>query len=369
VHEVTTETNQAKRYNNIKLGLSLSTTFLSWIFLFLIVLLGVTQILEDWVHSITDFSYLAFLLFSFLIGFVDLLLFFPLTFYSGYILEHKYELSNYTLRSFFWEQIKALLVGLVIGVPLLILFYFFLKTFGNSWWIPVGIILFFFSIILGRIAPTLIFPLFYKFIPIEDENLVDLVRKRCENAGMKVEGIFQFDLSKTTKKANAAFTGIGKSKRIILGDNLIQNFTSEEIDAILAHELGHFKKRHLWKMMATGTVFTFAGLYLVSSIYSDWVVSFGFENVTRLAGLPLLGFLLSIYGFAIGPIQNIVSRYHEREADRFSKEMLEGNSKPMISALNKLADQNLADRDPNPIVEFLFHSHPSIKHRIEFLEV
>jgi len=360
--------DRAKRYNNIKLGLSLSRSFLGWIFLLLIVLTGATRVVEGWTHSITASSTLALLLFASIFGFLNLILFFPLTFYNGYVLEHRYELSNYTLKSFFWENIKALFVGLVIGVPLLVIFYFFLKTYGNDWWIPVGIFLFFFSVILGRLAPTLILPLFYKFVPVEDERVADLVRKRCESVGMKVEGIFQFDLSKTTKKANAAFTGIGRSKRIILGDNLIHNFTLEEIDAVLAHELGHFKKKHLWKMMAVGTVSTFIGLYLVSLAYSEWVVGLGFGSLTRLAGLPLLGLLMGIYSFVTGPVQNIISRYHERKADQFSREMLEGKSEFMISALRKLAEQNLADRDPNPVVEFLFHSHPSIKHRIEYLD-
>ena len=360
--------DQAKRYNNIKLGLNLMGTYLGWFFLYIIVILGVTQIIERWVYSITGATYIAFLFFVFIIGVLELILFFPLTFYTEYILEHKFNLSNHTLKSFFWEKIKAMMVGLVIGIPILILFYYFLKTFGDNWWIPAGIILFFFSIFLGRLAPTLIFPLFYKFIPIEDKQLGDRVRQRCEAAGMRVEGIFQFDLSKTTKKANAAFTGIGKSKRIILGDNLIQHFNSEEIDSILAHELGHFKKRHLWKMMAVGTLSAFLGLFLVSQIYSDWVNYLGFEQITRLAGLPLLGLLLGIYGFVSGPVQNMVSRSYEREADRYSREMLGGNSEPMISALKKLSEQNLADQDPHPVVEFLFHSHPSIKHRISYLK-
>lgn len=359
--------DRAKRYNNIKLTLSLTGTFLGWAFLFMIVYMGWSYTFESWAYSASSSTYVSLLIFTAIIGIIEWVIFFPLSFYSGYLLEHKYELSNQTLKKYFWENIKGLMVGVVIGVPILVIFYFFLETFKENWWIPVGIFMFVLTIILGRLAPVLIFPLFYKFKIIEDEELASLIKKRCKSVGMKVESIYQFDMSKNTKKANAAFTGIGKSKRVILGDTLIDNFTSEEIDAIIAHELGHFKLNHLWKMMTFGTLLTFLGLWIVSIIYSKWITFFGFSDITRFAALPLLGLIMGIYGFVTGPIQNIASRHHEREADQFSRELL-GNSKQMIAALEKLSEQNLADRDPHPVVEFLFHSHPSIKHRIENLK-
>ncbi|MCH8069529.1 MAG: M48 family metallopeptidase [Candidatus Marinimicrobia bacterium] len=364
----TTPMNKAKRYNNTKLALNLTGTFLGWGFLFVIVYMGWSYTFESWAYSVSSSTYISLLIFTAIIGIIEWVIFFPLSFYNGYLLEHKYELSNQTLKKYFWENIKGLMVGIVIGVPILVTFYFFLETFKENWWIPVGIFMFVLTIILGRLAPVLIFPLFYKFKIIEDEELASLIKKRCKSVGMKVEGIYQFNMSKNTKKANAAFTGIGKSKRVILGDTLIDNFISEEIDAILAHELGHFKLNHLWKMMMFGTLLTFLGLWIVSVIYSKWIIFFGFSDITQFAVLPLLGLIMGIYGLVTGPIQNSVSRHHEREADQFSRELL-GNSKQMIAALEKLAEQNLADRDPHPVVEFLFHSHPSIKHRIERLEI
>tara|TARA_Y100000034_G_scaffold136181_1_gene211321 strand:- start:2423 stop:3523 length:1101 start_codon:yes stop_codon:yes gene_type:complete len=358
--------DKAKRYNNIKLALNLGGTLSGWLFMLAIVLLGFSSWTEVLVSSVTSSPYLALLAFGAIIGIVETILFFPLSFYGGYILEHKYGLSNHTLRSYFWEKFKAFGVGLVIGVPLLLVFYYLLRTFPEIWWLYVGVFMFLVSVVLGRLAPTLIFPLFYKFKPIDDETVAATIRKRCGDAGMKVEGIFQFDMSKTTKKANAAFTGIGRSKRVILGDTLLEEFDHDEIDAVLTHELGHFKMKHLWKMMAIGTLFTFVGLYLVSVAYAAWIERLGFENITQLATLPLLTLLFGIYSFVSGPVQNSISRRHERQADRFSVEMRRDSS-AMARALEKLADQNLADREPHPVVEFLFHSHPSIENRIAHL--
>lgn len=360
--------DRAKRYNTIRLVLSLSLTALGWVFLLLIVTTGFSVIVERWAYSIFSSSYLALLIFGAVIGIMTLVLFFPLSFYTGYVLEHRYGLSTQSVTSYLWERIKGILVAVVIGIPLFFVFYFFLNTYENYWWIPVGLFAFFFSVILGKLAPVLIFPLFYRFVPLENEEIADRVRQRCESVGMKVEGVFQFDLSKTTRKANAAFTGIGKSKRILLGDNLVDNFPVEEIDAVVAHELGHFKKKHLWKMMGVAGALTFLGLYIVSVVYSEWSAEMGFESITRLAALPLLGLLLGIYGFVTGPVQNAISRHHERVADHFSREMLGGNEEPLVAALERLADMNLSDRSPHPIVEFLFHSHPSVKHRIGYLK-
>ncbi|MEE9166329.1 MAG: M48 family metallopeptidase [Candidatus Neomarinimicrobiota bacterium] len=358
---------RSKRYNTIKLVAGLGETFLGWLYLLIIVLGGFTATVERWAYSITSNPYLALLVLAAVIGIVELILMIPLSLYIDYILEHKYELSSLTLKSYWWEKSKEVFVAVVIGAPVLIVFYYFLTTVVH-WWIPVGIFAFFFTVLLGRLAPVLIFPLFYKFVPVENEELEALVRNRCESVGMKVQGVFQFDLSKTTRKANAAFTGIGKSKRILLADNLVDNFSPNEIDAVLAHELGHFKGKHLWKMIVLGTLFTFLGLYVVSMVYSGWSARLGYESMGNLAPLPLLILLLGVYGFVTHPVQNSVSRLYERAADSFSKEMLGGNAAPLVEALERLAELNLADRDPHPVVEFLFHSHPSIEHRIGYLQ-
>ncbi|MFQ6673982.1 MAG: M48 family metallopeptidase [Fidelibacterota bacterium] len=358
---------RAKRYNSVKLVLSLVHTLLGWIFLLVIVLTGVTSTIELWAHSLARSPYLALLVFGAVIGLLQMVIFSPLSFYGGYVVEHTYQLSNQTLASYLWEKAKALFVGAIIAAPLAAAVYYFIVTYQGRWWIPAGILLFLFSVVAGRLAPTLIFPLFYRFVPVKDQNLVNLVRERCESVGMKIEGVFQFDLSKTTRKANAAFTGMGKSKRVILSDTLLDELNREEIDAVLSHELGHFKLKHLRKLVVFGTVSTFLGLYLVSATYGRFIDLSEFQGIDQLAPLPVLAALVSFYSFVMGPVQNMVSRFHERAADQFSTRLV-GDPAPMIAALNGLAERNLADRDPHPIVEFLFHSHPSVRHRIERLQ-
>jgi len=260
---------------------------------------------------------------------------------------------------------KGLAVGLVLGIPLLLAFYYILRNFGNNWWLVLGIFIFFFSVIIGRIAPVLIMPLFYKFKPIENESLKRRISDLCEKANVKIKGIFVFDMSKNTKKANAAFTGLGKSKRIILGDTLIEKFSEEEIEVVFAHEIGHYKKKHIYKLMTFSTIMTFAGLYITSVLYSNSLAYFKFNSIYEIAALPLMALLLSLYGLITTPISNFLSRKYEWQADTFALDT-SLNREAFISSMEKLAVHNLADKTPNKIIEFLFHSHPSLSKRIEF---
>jgi STE24 endopeptidase len=256
-----------------------------------------------------------------------------------------------------------MLVSIPIVTPLILAFYYCLKTFGQLWWLPVGSLMFVVSVVLARLAPVLIFPLFYKFQPLPEGELRSKILGLCHSVGMSVQGVFVFDMSKNTKKANAAFAGIGKSKRIILGDTLVANFRDDEIEGVFAHELGHYKLRHIMVMMALGTVSSFLGLYGTAQMYETSLGWFGFTSIDQIAALPLLALWLAVYSLVTSPLTNIVSRFHERAADRFAIR-LTGNAEAFGNALRKLAAINLADVSPHPVVEFLFHSHPSIEKRV-----
>lgn len=355
----------AKKYSRINQILSLTETILFFAILLFLLISGLSKEIEKYAYGFTSNNYLALLIFLAIIGIAESIMSFPLDFYSGYILEHKYNLSNQTIISYFKEKAKSLAVGLLIGIPVIMIFYFILSNFGENWWFILGIFMFLFSVILGRIAPVLIFPLFYKFKPIENETIKNKILSICEIAGVKIKGIYVFDMSKNTKKANAAFTGIGKSKRIILGDTLIDKFNEDEIQSVFAHEVGHYKHKHIYKIMILSTLLTFAGLYMTAILYENSLDIFGFKHIYELSALPLITLFISAYGLVTTPISNIFSRKFEREADKFALDMTK-NSFSFISAMEKLADQNLADKEPNKIVEFLFHSHPSLKKRIEF---
>jgi STE24 endopeptidase len=359
--------SRAKSYNNRKLFLSLTSTILSFFLLVGILIFGVSLYFETLAYSLTSSPYIALLLYAALFGIVNSFITFPLNFYSGYILEHKYHLSNQTLLQWLWEHVKGFLVGLPIAVPLGLIFYFFLREFQSFWWLAVACVMFFVSVVLARLAPVIIFPLFYKFTPLADGELKDRILTLCTRAGVHIKGIFTFNLSKTTKKANAGFTGIGKSKRIILGDTLMDHFSEDEIESVFAHELGHYKHGHLWKMMFVGTGSIFIGLYVTSLLYTVSMRWFGFDRVDRLAALPLLVLWLGLYSIVTMPLTNMLSRKHEFEADRYAVVETK-NKSAFVAAMQKLGSMNLADTAPNKFIEFLFYSHPSIEKRIRAAE-
>lgn len=363
--EINDKSRRAKEYAQTKRILSLIQSVILYVVLLVLLFTGLSGEISGYAYSFTANPYLALLIFIGIIGISEAVITFPLSFYSGYILEHKYDLSNQNLKGYFTESLKGLILALALGVPILLGFYFILKNTGEWWWLVLGMFLFLISVVMGRLAPVLIMPLFYKFKPVEDESIKERLLSLCKKTGVEVAGIFTFNMSKSTKKANAAFTGMGKSKRIILGDTLMEKFTPEEIEFVFAHEMGHYTKKHIAKLVLLSTVSTFLGLYLTSLLYSVTLEYFGFTAPYEIAALPLLFLYLSIYGLITSPISNIFSRKYEWEADTYALETTR-NKEAFISSMEKLADQNLAEKTPNKIIEFLFHSHPSITKRIEF---
>ncbi|RKY93802.1 MAG: M48 family peptidase, partial [Ignavibacteriae bacterium] len=301
----------AKRYNNIKLAIGISKGFASFILIFLFVKLGYSLKLENYLSQFISNSYLLFICFMLVVGFVSSVISFPVSYYSGFYLEHKYNLSNQTVGKWIWENFKGLLVSLIIGIPILLLFYFSLNQFGDNWWFPFAVIMFFISVVLSQIFPILILPIFYKLTPIDNEELKERITALAKNAKIKVENVFKFDMSKNTKKANAAFTGLGKTKRIILGDTLLDNFSNDEIETVIAHELGHYKKKHIVKNIIFGTITSFLTLFLIALLYKSALSWFGFESITKIAVLPLLSLCFMLIGLIQTPLGNILSRKYE----------------------------------------------------------
>ena len=302
-----------------------------------------------------------------IVGFIGSILSFPISYYTGFYLEHKYNLSNQTFFKWLWEGFKGLLVSLVIGIPILLIFYFSLNYFRDIWWLPFAIIMFFISVVLSQIFPILIFPIFYKITPIEDEELKERITKLANDANLKVENVYKFNMSKNTKKANAAFTGLGKTKRIILGDTLLESYSTEEIETVIAHELGHFKKKHILKNIIIGTVSSFLTLFLIAFLYKNSLSWFDFSNITQVAALPLLALWSMLIGIIQSPLGNLLSRKFEYEADEYAVSETK-NPSAFKNTLDKLTEQNLGDKEPHPFVEWFFYSHPSIKNRINAID-
>ncbi len=353
----------SKKYNNIKLGIGVTKTVVTFILILSFVTFGYSENLVEYINKFTINPYLALLAFVVITGIAMSLVFFPVNFYTDFLLEHKFKLSNQTFIAWVWENIKATLVGGVIGLPLLLVFYFVLETYGSLWWLPFAILMFIVSVVLSKIVPIVILPLFYKISPIEDEDLKERILRLSENVNLKVENIFQFNMSKNTKKANAAFTGLGKTKKILLGDTLTNEFTNDEIETVIAHELGHYKHKHIIINLIVSTITSFFTLYLLSVLYNVSLEWFGFKNIIEIAALPILSLWGMIIGLVQAPLTNILSRKHEYQADEYAVKST-NKKEVFIGTLSKLTEQNLGDKDPHPFVEWFFYSHPSVKNRV-----
>ncbi len=359
--------NKAKKYERIKLIFSLTESILSFLLLASLIFSGAARWLSEISQLMVSNSYSQLLVFVFLLGLPFFILGAPFSWYSGFRLEHKYGLSNQTFGAWLWENTKALMVGLVLGLPLLLIFYALLRHQPQTWWFWLGTVLFFFSVIIGRIAAQVIFPLFYKFEPLDHPELLSRMNRLADLAGFRLQGIYRFDMSKTTKKANAALTGLGKSRRIIFGDTLLDNFSPVEIEAIFAHEVGHVHHRHLLTGIITGTVAAYLQLYLADRFLQPLMRWQEIGTISDLTVLPLLAPILTLTGLVFGPLTNALSRFHERQADRYALKNAEVPAS-FKTALEKLAEQNLSDPDPHPLIEWFFHSHPSIKKRLRLAE-
>lgn len=362
------DNKNAKKYNNIKLSISIAKGIFSFFAIIAFVHFGFSKQLENFLTNYTENQYLLLLLFVIVVGLASSIIDFPIKYYVEFYLEHKYELSNQTIPKWLWEDFKGLLVGAVIGFPILLLFYWVMLTFGSLWWLVFSVAMFLISVVLAQILPIIILPIFYKITPIENEEIKKRVLRLAEDVKMKVENVFQFNMSKNTKKANAAFTGLGKTKRIILGDTLLENYTEDEIETVLAHEFGHYKHKHIIKNLFIGTISSFLTFFLIASLYQLSLSWFGFSKITEVSALPILSIWAMLIGLLTTPIGNIISRKFEYEADEYAIKVT-GKSEAFINTLEKLNEQNLGDKEPHPFIEWFFYSHPSVaKRKAKILE-
>ena len=244
----------------------------------------------------------------------------PLGYYSGFVLPHRFDQSNQSLKDWVVDQLKGLAIGAPLGLLMLELLYLALRLTGDAWWLWVAGGLLLFNVILSNLAPVLIMPLFNKYVPLGDEHkeleerLLDLAKR----ANTKVKGVFKFDMSKRTKAANAALTGLGNTRRIILGDTLINEFTLDEIETVLAHELGHHVHKDIPFLIAFGTLSTTLSLFIASLALDSAVSFFSFTSAADIAAFPALMLILSAYGLLTSPLDNAISRWRENMADDYA---------------------------------------------------
>jgi Zn-dependent protease with chaperone function len=356
---------QAKAYARIRRRLWLVDTIFSAIYAIAWLFFGWAIALRDWLTTFTTNQWLLVALFVAIFGGIYSIINLPLGYYSGFVLPHRFGQSNQTLKDWVIDQLKGLAIGAPLGLLLLELLYLALRATGSLWWLWAAVGMLIFSVILSNLAPILIMPLFNKYVPLGDEHkeLADRLLDLARRANTKVRGVFKFDMSKRTKAANAALTGIGNTRRIVLGDTLISEFSTDEIETVLAHELGHHVHRDIPFLITFGALSTTLSLYL-ASLALNWAISyFGFTGPADVAAFPALGLILGAYGLITMPIDNAISRWRERMADDYALEVT-GKKEAFASAFTRLANQNLGEVDPEKWVVFMFYSHPPLGERI-----
>jgi STE24 endopeptidase len=361
---------EIKRYHHLKLTASLLSLALSFGFLAVMgLLLGpkIDRLIGGWVGD-NRWSRLTALGFFYAASLQLLTL--PLEFWSGFILEHRYELSNQTLLQWIWKQLKGYFVGGPLGLVLLWGLYGFLWYSGPAWWLSAAGGWLLVTLVLGRLVPVVILPLFYKVTPVDDASLLERLQKLVAGTGLSIQGVYRLHLSAETRKANAALAGMGRTRRVLLGDTLMDQFTPEEVEVVFAHEVGHHVHRHLPKMIVISVISAAAGFWLVDLLLRRLAEPLGYVGLNEgipafksPAALPLLMLVLMVFGLLLGPALNALSRFFERQCDRYALERT-GRPDAFRSAFVKLAHINKADADPHPLVVWLFDDHPPIRERL-----
>jgi len=355
----------SRRYNRIRRWLGITDFIVGFALLVVLLATGWNGTLRDFALRVAFQNYtLAVAAYVLMLLALAKLLGAGLDYY-GFRLEHRFHLSNQRLRAWVLDQAKEFLVSLIFMVVIVEVLYFMLREFPQHWWLLTWAIFMGLFVLLAQLAPVILFPIFYKFEPLQNQELKQRLVRLGERAGTRVRGVYKWNLSEKSKKANAALTGLGGTRRIILADTLLDNYSADEIEAVLAHELGHHVHSHILKGIAVQAVAMLLGFWA-----ANWALHYAvdrlhmFDELFDFANLPLFVLVVTVLSLLALPALNAFSRFNERQADRYAFESI-ASVDPFISSMNKLAEQNLAERTPSRFVEWFFHSHPAISRRLQ----
>jgi len=353
---------KAKQYEKEKRVIGLFGLILSFFILLAFYYSG----LSAWLAQLFPRKHVLWVILVYVLVFQVVLAFagFPVSFYSGYLHEHKWKFSNQTLKSWLWEQMKSFCVGLCVFSLLLGLLFWLWAFYPQGWWWMAGLVMAAVSVIFATLFPVVIFPLFNKYTPIEEKELTDSLEKTLEKGGLKSSGFFMEDMSRQTKKENAFLAGLGRTRRVILGDNLLKNMSFAETESIIAHEVGHYRHKHFWKQITAGTVQQLAVFFLLNILMGKYFLSFLESPRANLVLFPIFVLMFGgISGLLFNPLSNWLSRHFERQADWYALAAIP-NPEAFSTALAGLADRNLSNAYPVWWVKLLFYSHPPIGERL-----
>ena len=288
---------------------------------------------------------------------------FPLAWFSGFVIEHRFGLSRQSFAHWLARHAKRLSLAVVFGAVLVVTLYALFWFAGTWWWLAAAIGFFLVSVVLGQLA-VLILPFFYKIERLDNPELAARFSHLASESGLSIEGVYRMILSDETAKANAMLAGLGRTRRVLLGDTLLDGFTPDEIQVVFAHEIGHHVYRHIPKLMALGFCYSLLGFWICDRVLAVWIGPALYDpRQLPIYALPMLMFVLGVFSLVLGPLQNLASRRFEQQCDRFAL-VRTGLREAYVSAFRKLSKLNKDDPDPPRLAVLFFHSHPPIAERI-----
>ena len=356
--------DKSARYHRLGRRAALLSTAWTVAILVLMILSGASAGLRDRAAALTGNAALVVALYVLVVSIMFDLATLPFSFYRGFLLERRYGLATETLGHWLKDHLKAVLLGLLFAELGALFVYFTLRNWSEFWWLAAGAGYSLVIIVLVNLAPVVFLPLFYSFKPLEKAALRERLTALAEKAGARIMGVYEWTLSDRTRKANAALTGIGNTRRILLSDTLLAEYSDDEIEVILAHELAHHVYKDIWSSVLWDMALTFASFFAAHQVLQWAVPYFGLRGAADPAGMPILLIAAGAIGLAVRPLMNAISRSHERRADAYALRMTH-NPPAFISAMRRLGQQNLAEENPSRLVQALFYTHPPIKERVK----
>ena len=360
--------DRASRYHRLKRRVSVASVAWSVSILSMMVLSGASQWLRDFSQTLAaamGFQTPTAAVLLYLAGLTALheAGSLALGYYGSYQLERRYGMSTQTPRQWLADQAKSLGVAFVLGAAAVSLIYWTIRVAPSLWWLLSGALFALFLGVLANLAPVVLVPLFYTIKPLSKESLRRRLLALADRAGARVLGAYEWGLGSKTRKANAALTGLGSTRRILVSDTMLADYSDDEIEVVLAHELAHHVHGDIWKGLVFESMLVLAGFFLAARLLSVLAAPLGLAAVSDVAGLPILLLSAGLVSVIMLPVAHAMSRSHERRADRFALELTR-NPQAFISAMRRLGAQNLAEERPSKIVQWLFYSHPPLSERI-----
>ena len=364
------ELAEAKRYGRLELGCALADKALDVCYLAVAAFL-LARPIDQWLQQtgplLKGNSTLRLAALFLVVMAIHVAVSFPLSFYTGHLLEHQFNMSTQTFGRWLWRYLKRNLLAVAFSMALVLGLYWLIWLTGGWWWLTAAAAFFVVSIVLGQLAPVLILPLFYRIEKLDVPELSDRLARLAAGTGLSIEGVYRMDLSEETVKANAMLAGLGRTRRVLLGDTLLSGFSPDEIEVIFAHEIGHHVRHHIRKMIVAGLLYSTAGFWVCDRLLAAWAVPGSDYAHLPVDTMPFVLLILTVFAMLMEPLQNAVSRRYEKQADRYALERT-GLKDAYLSAFRKLAKLNKDDPNPHWLDVLLFHSHPPVAERLAMAE-